>query len=222
MSSVLERLNKAEGTIEQLVMQVSNPDPMLQMALNKIVGLEQSMVAMGKTLAAVTEELSETEVLNSTNVMARLRQAEDQSSRDNVKALLDQEVIEPSSAIGPSSLVAIEQKILNTESGETTTIAAYHLIGMKSPQTNQVWVDSLLGKVVGDTVRGVDGTNEQEVLTVLEIYSIKERDVQGETVSDNEPSSEEGEPTVYVPVIVIEDLSDSNEEISFDQPSTGV
>ena len=208
MASTLERIQKLEESMAQVVAKVTTPDPMLQMMMNKSVGIEQSVAAMGKMLSAISEELSETEVLDSLNVMARLRSAEDDAGRDNVKALLAQNIIEVSDVIDDSSLVAIEQKIINTESGESRVIASYNLIGMNSPATSAVWKDSLIGKKIGDTVKGINSNTEEEILTVVEVYGIKEREVEGE--GEGESMLDDTTPQV------------EPQEISFDGEETGV
>lgn len=218
MSSTLERIKKLEESMEQVVNKITSPDPMLQMTMNKTIGIEQSVAAMGKTLAAVTEELSETGVLNSASVMARLRKAEDQSARDNIKALFTQNIIEESEVVDEASLVAVEQKILNTETGESTVISSYNLVGMRSPITNPVWKDSLLGKTVGDTVKGVDGTSEQEILTVLEVWAVQEREVEGEPQVP--PQTETDSVAEDTDTDTDNEADGSDEEISFDSEDT--
>jgi len=190
--STLERIQKLEESMGQVVARVTQPDQMLQMAMNKIVGIEQSVASLGKTLTAVTEELAETETLNSMNVMIRLRRSEDESSRSNVESLLSQDIIEVSDVVSDDSLVALEQKIINMDSGESTVLAEYNLIGMASPVTSVVWKDSLLGKSVGDTVKGTNEGAEDELLTVIAIYSVKEKEVIGDsTKQENQQSVSE-------------------------------
>lgn len=208
MSSTLERIQKLEEQMAQVVARLSNPDPMIQMLMNKSIGIEQSVAAMGKTLSAVSEELTENGVMDGASVMARLRRGEDDANRQNVKTLLDQDVIESTDVVSPVSVVVLEQKIINTKTGEATLISSYNLIGMNSPITSPVWKDSLLGKSVGDTVKGIDGNDEEEILTVKEIYVLKERDVEGEEEPEAPAQTEESETS--------SSEDESVEEISFD------
>lgn len=189
MSSILERIEKLEESMSQVVAKVTSPDPMVQMLSNKTLGIEQSVTSMGKTLSAVAEELTEIGVMNGTSVMARLRRAEDETSRNNVKGLLQEKVIEVAEKVDGASLVAVEQKIINIDSGEVTVLAEYNLISMNSPVTDPAWRTSLIGKKVAETVKGITDGSEEEILTIKEIYKISEREVEGEAAPPTEEDS---------------------------------
>ena len=211
MSSTLERIENLEKQVEMLLNRSGSTDPMVQMVINKAVGIEQAVTSMGKMLSAITEELSSTGQLDSLAVMTRLRKADDENGRQNIKVLLKNDVIEEVEVIDEMAMVVIGQKIINTETGETKVISEYNLIGMNHPMVNPVWKDSLLGKTKGETVKGMTGNNEEEVLTVLEIYGIKEKEVQGESevnpVVSTEEATEQGEDAATT--------EESSEEISF-------
>ena len=178
--STLERIQKLEESMAKVVEKITSPDPMLQMTMNKTVGIENSVIAMGKTLTAISEELTNSGVLDSNSVIARLRLAEDEQAKSNIAAFLSQGSVEKTDVVTDSSLVVIEQVIVNTESGESTMLSGYNLIGMNSPAIDVVWKDSLRGKKVGETVKGSSHGDEEELLTVKEIYSLKEKEVEGE------------------------------------------
>ena len=190
MSSTLERIQQLEESLSKVVAKITSPDPMTQMLSNKVLGIEQSVTSMGKTLSAVAEELTETGVMNGTSVMARLRRAEDESSRNNVKGLLSEKVIETAEEVDGASLVAVEQKIINTSTGDVTILAEYNLISMNSPATDPAWKTSLIGKKAGETVKGLADGSEEEILTIKEIYKISEKEVEGEDAPPSESDSE--------------------------------
>jgi len=195
MASTLERLQVLEEQMQQVVQRLSQPDSMVQMLMNKTIGIEQSVASLGKTLSAVAEELTETDVMSSVGVMARLRKNEDETSRQNVKALLGSETIEPTDTVTLSSLVALEQKIINTATGKVDIISEYNLVGMNSAVIEPVWRDALQGKTVGDTVTGTSAGEEEEVLTVKEIYSLREKESAGEEMPE-EMSAVSGDESI--------------------------
>ena len=107
MSSITERVAKLEETVQQLIVRVTSPDPMVQMVVSKTQGIEQSVTSLGKTFAAVTEELTESGILNGASVMNRLRKHEDESSMSNIKNLLKDDIIEAADVVTPTSLIAL-------------------------------------------------------------------------------------------------------------------
>lgn len=189
MSSVLERIENLESV-------VGNPDPMTQMIANKLLGLERAVAQMGKTLAAVSDELTETGIMDGVSVMARLRQQEDENAKTHVKMLLDQGVIRHSDKVNGKSLVVINQNIVNTTTGSVMTVSGYNLIGMNSSSSNMAWKDALMGKSKGDTINGLSDDTEQEVVSVIEIYEITETPTEKEESADydNTPTGESDVP----------------------------
>lgn len=180
MSSITERVAKLEETVQQLVARVASPDPMIQMIVSKTQGIEQSVTSLGKTFAAVTEELTESGTLDGSAVMSRLRDYEDKSSMTNVKNLLNDNIIESSDIVSPHSLVVIEHKISNTKTSESITVSNYNLVGLGSPATNPAWKEGLIGKTAKEIFTFMVSPDTSEIITIKEIYSIVERSVDGE------------------------------------------
>jgi len=200
----VELLEKEMGMVKQSVMtltqqmtmvgnRLSQPDPMMQMIAQKSIGIEQSVASMGKTMGAMAEELTETGVLDGTAVMVRIRRTEDDNAKNQVLNLKKEEIIEESDEVGERSLVVISQEVENSKTETTTVISEYNLIGMNSPAVNQVWKGVLLGKKVGETVKGIENSDETEILTVKEIYELSEKNVEGEGEAQLDSEVDEAE-----------------------------
>lgn len=184
MSSSLERLESLEAGMLNLQSSVDRLDvtsnPMFQMLAEKVVGIEQSMVTISKTLAAISEELIETNVLKSDGVMARLRDAQDAEQINQIKSLKEADMLESASEIGPQSIVVVRHNLLDTETGEVKVLSNYRLVSMAHPTTNQVICSNLLGKKVKETVEGMVTQTKKDIITVKEIFSLKETSRPGE------------------------------------------
>lgn len=192
MSSSLERLEALEANVLELRSQLETMDvtsnPMFQMLAEKVVGIEQSMVAISKTLAAISEELIETGVLKSDGVMARLRDGQDAEQINQIKSLTEADMLEPATEVGEQSIVVVRHSLLDTETGEVKVLANYRLVSMAHPTTNQVIRSNLLGKKVKETVEGMVTQTKKDIITVKEIFSLKETQRQGEVSQDDSES----------------------------------
>ncbi len=154
---------------------------LIQMVAQRSANLEQHITTLAKTLAALSDELIQTEVVTSDAVMNRLRDAQDRDYYNQVQSLKDQQIVQEAAVVGPDSLVVISQAVLDTQTGETKEVSNYRLIPMGNPMVNPSLKENLQGKEVGQSIDGNVDDVKKEIITVQEIYNLTNRDVVGET-----------------------------------------
>lgn len=197
MPTSLERLEALENDVQQIKEFLStfdpNNNPLVQMVAEKSVGIEQSMISISKTLAAITEELIETKVLKSEGVMVRMRDAQDGEQVNQIKSLKEAKMLEPATEIGEASIVVVKQQLVDTKTGDVKVLSNYRIVSMSHPTTNQVIRSNLLGKTVKGTVEGNVDADRKDIITVKEIYNLKETEVQGEQPEAQAEQTEEAQ-----------------------------
>jgi prophage DNA circulation protein len=192
LSTSLPRIEQSlaalTSTVQELIEQsnkaLTSHRQMIQTTANQNVALEQSVIQLGRTLTAITEELTATFGFNQSNVTARIRKIEDDLEKDRIKNLLTYKAIQPSEVVNEQSIViASESFTPKAENGEAQTEqkSDYLVLELASQHNDRKIVSDFLGKKAGDTV-SIEIEQGTITLLVKEVYEYAQKiESQGET-----------------------------------------
>lgn len=175
--SVLKRVEKLEVALSQLESELSDRTSFLA---NKLTGLEQAVASMGKTLAALSDELTSTKALDSKAVLTRLRDAEDNNARRQVDSLLTSGYLEESlGSVEHDSLVVVGHS-LNLLDGTRDVTSNFTIISMLSGAADPKLKELLLGKNSGDVFKGEEDENGYEEFKIVHVFKLASKTVAAE------------------------------------------
>ncbi len=183
--STLERIEQIEKDLAEVKSILLDPNnPLLQLVAQRTASTEQSMVTLGKTLSALTDELISNGTVSSDAVMNRLRDAQDRDYHTQIKSMKDSGMLASAEVVSEDSVVVITQHVVDTSTGEMTTVSNYRLVPMGNPMVNPALRDNLLGKLVGGTIDGSVSDVKKEIITIKEIYNLADKEVSGENTEE--------------------------------------
>jgi DNA-binding transcriptional regulator LsrR (DeoR family) len=176
----MEQTNKPKSTLERiefLETRVGNLSRNLSDILRRTLANEQSCIALGKTLNAITEELLDKKMIDSASIFGKMRDFDDRTEKEKIAKVLASKMIEPTDVVQSDSLVIISQKeTVTKKTGEVLdhTITNYKVVQMGAAYTPKEISSVLVDKKVNDVIVVDKGGNDdhESVLTatVLEIY----------------------------------------------------
>ena len=170
MASTLEKIEGNAHNIGKLADRSATLSQDLVEVSRRVMSLDQSQLALSKTLYAMTEALIAKGIISSQEVMTELRKLEDRNSQERVNYLVQGGLLEAVAKVEADSTVVISQT-----DAEGELFAGYYTIEMDSPMTGQSLKESLLGCEVGskfDIEIKKEGSDLSSLsCEVLEIYA---------------------------------------------------
>lgn len=175
--TVLKRVEKIEVALSQTQNELADRTSFLA---NKLASLEQVVASMGKTLAALSDELTSTKVLDSKAVLTRLRDVEDNNARRHMDSLLANGYYEESTgAVEQDSLVVVSHTVVLPDDTKDVT-SNFTIISMLSGAVDPKFKDLLLGKHTGDVFKGEENENGFEEFKVVHVFKLADKTVAAE------------------------------------------
>jgi hypothetical protein len=172
--SVLNRVEKLEVALLQLKRELDDRTSMLA---DKTVGLEQATASIGKTLAALSDELTSTKALDSKAVLNRLREAEDNNARRQINSMLSSGYLEQSNTVEQDSLVVVAHAI-SLPDGTSDTTSSFTIVSMLSGAADPKLKELLLGKNAGDVFKGEEDETGYEEFTIMHVFKLASKTVE--------------------------------------------
>ncbi len=155
---------------------------------------EQSATSLGKTIHALVSELESQKLINSDNVMTRIRRMDEESEKARISQMVQLKVIQESEEVKNESIFVVSQKHVSKE-GKEEVVAEFRVIEMPSQLTNEQVKSLFLGKKVGETVEETlkDGEGQVEgtlLSKVEQVYELTQKAEVGGEVAGQEAASE--------------------------------
>jgi hypothetical protein len=206
MANIVQSVN---GLVEQSNFAFGRQNQMLQTVSNQNVALEQSVIQLGRTLTALSEELIETNGLSSDNMTNRIRKMQDDNERERIKNMLEFKAIAKAEEVNAQSVVVVEEVLTSKEEGsdpKVTRISEYRILELASQHNDAAIVAKFVGKKTSDAVE-VEVGSGTVLLTIKEIYEYA-KEVQGG--AEAQPTEEKTEET----------QAQQTEEVASNSPAT--
>lgn len=142
------------------------------MVITRLMGLEQSMASLSKTLYAVVEELTGTNTLDQDAVMLRLRKSEEAADKQRVEKMVEQNILKQADEVSNLSIIVVSQ-VFTEKDGTEKVVSEYRSIDLASAEVQGVSQTKYAGKRANDTV---ELNLDEGVLktTILQIYNYVE------------------------------------------------
>lgn len=176
--TVLKRVEKMEVALLQLHREMDDRTALLA---GKLSGLEQAVASLGKTLVALSEELTSTKVLDSKAVLTRLRDVEDNNSKIRVDSMLAAGYLEEANTVEEDSLVVVSHTVTQAD-GTVYTTSNFTVVSMLSGAADQHFKELALGKSTGDVFKGEEDESGYEEYKLVHVFKLANKTVTAEDV----------------------------------------
>lgn len=169
MASTLEKIESNAHNIAKVAQKMNVMAKDIVEVSRRVISIDQSQLAISKTLYAMTEALIAKGLITSEEVMTQLRNLEDKNSKERINQLVKGGLLSPSDSVDENSIVVIKQI-----QPDGNVFAGYYVIEMSSQMTSPEMKTLLLNKKVGDSDKLIITQKDQEdtslVCEVIEVY----------------------------------------------------
>lgn len=152
---------------EQVTTMGQNAQESLQILYQQISGVEQSAIAMGKVLSALSQALIAKQLIADDDVLGGMRAAEDKDDRERLNAVVQAKLLTSSESVTDKSVLAVEQQHTDGK-----VLRTFRLIDMSNTSDKHPY-RVLVGKKAGDTAAVEPETSSFKVLEVYEQVAVE-------------------------------------------------
>lgn len=178
------KFNAVKTTLEELT-------TIHQLLAHRLLALEQSMLSSVKILTAVIEDLKSKEIINTTEIMNRVRLADEEKARKEIDSLTKAGLLAPTECISSQELIIVVAQTQILSDGAQKVLSEYRIVDLKSPTLDGDTIGLLMNKKVGDEVSKTDSSGNTLVTKVVAIYEAKE--VKKTAESDSQEGNQQPE-----------------------------
>jgi hypothetical protein len=170
----IQQLTRAIQTMTDVInKRTSELAQMDNMLITRQMGLEQSVASFSKTLAAIASELSDTNLLDQTSVVTRIRKSDERSDQERVAQMEKMGVIRLTDKSTSESLLVVSQTFTKTD-GQPETVSEFRSVDLSSEVTPDA-MPQYVGKSPGDVLelKLEDGVLQTTVLQVYDFVKVQ-------------------------------------------------
>jgi hypothetical protein len=185
MSSTLEQIQQASEKSEKALTLVNSMLRSLEMTAQRALAVEQTSVAHGKLLLSIVRVALKKGLFNDSEIERESVLIREEEDKDRIKKLLEAGAIEARDFVSDGSILAVSQRYIQKDGG-VSELTSYRLLSSEGQELSEELKKELQNKKAGDNVNSGEDQGGQYVLSILEIYNLKEITGQGEAQLNSE------------------------------------